>query len=294
MKNIFVYIIFSLLIGFRPPLGTDYFSYYEIYQNIHSGLYWHLEPGFKWLMIFCKSLRLSFEGFLTIFAFLSLLPLYFLKEVKGYKLIFIGFITFYLFPYGLNAIRQFLTTSIAIYCIIKAEERHPKWRHLHFIAFLSSLIHITGILTILINLHYQFQKKINPYLYIIVVVLIILIFEKSFGEIITMRYGQIRTSYFQIAARIVTLFLLFNLKRIKLITNADFLIYMTGFLIYLLLWKYNVFATRLNLFFKVIEILVLLRLWNFKPTIKRNYMYKYLYLTYFVAFSISGIIRNLN
>ena len=76
--NILIIVIISLILGFRPPFGTDYYSYQSIWYGISSNFltveYAYLEPGFILIIKIIKQFFSDYKIFLTIFSFLIFFP----------------------------------------------------------------------------------------------------------------------------------------------------------------------------------------------------------------------------
>ena len=81
--NILIIVIISLILGFRPPFGTDYYSYQSIWYGISSNFltveYAYLEPGFILIIKIIKQFLVTIRFFYNFFV-LNFFPLIFIKK----------------------------------------------------------------------------------------------------------------------------------------------------------------------------------------------------------------------
>ncbi|WP_252722909.1 EpsG family protein [Treponema pedis] len=152
----FIFCIFIITVaGLRFGIGTDYYSYKEIYENIHSLGY--IEYGWKYLNLFFSSVGLSYE--FTVFFFSVIVNVLIFKFIKKYSispfysLILYVFLNYYFFAF--NVIRQMLAISI----FLNGLEFLLRKKNIRFILFtlFASLFHYTA----LIGIFYIFLRKIK-------------------------------------------------------------------------------------------------------------------------------------
>lgn len=110
-------VVYSLVLGFRYEVGTDYVEYMNIYK-FHYDLD-RMEPGYRFLNILLSSLGFSFPSIFVLSVFLQIF--FFYKGIINFKkilpwAIFLYFTTLYLFL-SLNVLRQTIAFSFFVFSI---------------------------------------------------------------------------------------------------------------------------------------------------------------------------------
>ncbi|EPF45818.1 hypothetical protein HMPREF1222_02448 [Treponema vincentii F0403] len=105
-------LLLVMISGFRYGIGTDYYTYEYIYNNIAESSY--VEPGYRYVNIALKYLGCSYATSVLFFAFVTnVLLIYFIKQ---YSIDFVFSIVLYvLFNYyfiSFNAVRQMVAIAI--------------------------------------------------------------------------------------------------------------------------------------------------------------------------------------
>ncbi len=137
-------LLFSLIIGLRYGVGTDFFAYRDIYNTLQSDQY--IEPGF---MFICKALRFLGLPSAFLFILIAFLQLYFFCSfTKRYPSLqpwcmFFYFTTLYLF-FSINGIRQALAFSLLVLSVYYIFER--KLIKYLLVIIVASSIHRTVLL----------------------------------------------------------------------------------------------------------------------------------------------------
>lgn len=164
-KNSFKYtliglFIYSIIMGLRYGVGTDYFSYENIYNSyieLGNFSYSRLELGFRMLIQLFASLRLSYPFFLGVMAFLQLFFLF--RGLKTFIYPYAAF-TFMLGGEWLhfsNAIRQILAFCILVYSI-KFLQKNSFIKYLICVV-IASLFHNSAVLLLVIYPIFRTKKE---------------------------------------------------------------------------------------------------------------------------------------
>ena len=285
LKNNFIlnkisFFLIIALIGIaslRFETGTDFKSYLyfwnaatPLYDGIDFG-YEYYEIGFRYLTSFVKMFSEDSALYFFSLSSLSLLILY--KSLRKYYLninlaIFMYLCVFYL-AYVFNGMGQAITMSIFIFSLNYIFEK--KFVSILIITVLATLIHKSGVFILLAYILYRILTNIKidylfyigiPVMFIIYKLnLVIILFSNLFPSMVYV-YTEVfseKTSLFQILTRFSILTVLFYFY--KQTSNNQFyknlfLLYLIGFFLYIGFADFNILATRINMFFRIIEILL--------------------------------------
>jgi hypothetical protein len=276
-KLVLVLIFFAAV---RSKTGTDYDSYIGIWSGIQPIYlffksdfgYTSLEPGFLFFTSFLRTISHSEILFLFCMSFISIMPLYIgLKKIN--ILYVIPGLLFYLFvfyvPYIFNGMRQAVAMGIYIYSLY--DIINNKKKNIIILTILAISFHTSGIIIFLSYLIYNLKINHNLYLFLG------LIFTLFFKTFLSLQFVFVKlgfnmyylegldktTTIFQILTRIIILFVLFIFNHIfvqgtskKQIFNNLLKVYTTGFFFYIYFLELNTFATRINMFFRLLEIIL--------------------------------------
>ena len=276
----FLYIILLIVVAsIREGVGTDFNTYRFIWNNTlplntaiiakTTGVE-YLEPGFRYFLSTIKLISDSQILFFTAMAMLTLCFLYFgltsIPDINIYLSITIYFMIFYM-PYTFNGMRQALSMSIFVYSldyIVKND-----FKKTFILSLLAASFHSTGILIIVSYCILNISIKMNIFFYFFLgFILSILLFYSSYVQnfINLMFHGKFSffeeqwggTSFFQLLTRtLITLIFVFFIEKSKSsYLNKIIYIYLFGFFIYLILLDSNMMATRFNMFFRILEIII--------------------------------------
>jgi hypothetical protein len=200
------------------------------------------------------------------------MPLYIgLKKIN--ILYVIPGLLFYLFvfyvPYIFNGMRQAVAMGIYIYSLY--DIINNKKKNIIILTILAISFHTSGIIIFLSYLIYNLKINHNLYLFLG------LIFTLFFKTFLSLQFVFVKlgfnmyylegldktTTIFQILTRIIILFVLFIFNHIfvqgtskKQIFNNLLKVYTTGFFFYIYFLELNTFATRINMFFRLLEIIL--------------------------------------
>jgi hypothetical protein len=312
-KSTFLLIILLILIAsLRYETGTDFHAYLSLWQAstpLYIGVdyrYEFYEVGFRYLTSFIKMFGDNSILYFFSLSFISISIFYI--SIKKYYLnlniaIFMYFCLFYL-VYVFNAMGQAIVMSIFLFTLEYFFKKNTF--KILSISVISMLIHKSGIFIMIAYLGYRVFKKIKidymvyigiPLMLIVYKLkLLILLFSNIFPNM-AYTYMEIfsdSTSYFQIVTRIViTLILFYFYKQFK---NNDFyknifLIYLFGLLLYIGFSEFNILATRINMFFRITEILLFANILMYtKNLFTKNILFGLMVIIYTYSFYV--IINN--
>lgn len=260
--------------GVRVNTGVDYKSYLDMWNYISSidrisSFYLAaVEPGFVFLISLIKLFTNKFIYFYLITSLLAILPIFptLLRLDIKYKIIsfFIYFLVFYI-TYPFNAIRQGIAMGIFIFSLPYIINKNYIW--VSFLTIIAGLIHTTGLFIIVAYLIAYFKINVK-YFFIIGTIISFIFWKIDFLNYILFNYLNVSkvyidlftetTSMFQIITRIILVIILFYFgsKINNPIYGKTFTIYLLGFFIYISLLEHNLLATRFNMFFRILEIIL--------------------------------------
>ncbi len=271
----FFVLILTIMATVRYKTGTDFDSYTSIYNDINSlfdGLAGreYLEFGFRCFTAFLKTFSDSPTLFFGAMGALTLGLLYFgLKKIEGiniYIALLLYFMIFYI-SYTFNAMRQAVAMSIFIYSLSYIFE--GKFKQVFLLAILASSFHTTGILIIIsyfitrskVNLTYYFifGTLVSFILYRLsfFTVLSDLFFKSRFHRFLEIHSGGLLAIQLLIRSVISFFFVFVSLYIIKTdVFKKLTTMYLLGYFIYIIFYDSAMLATRFNMFFRVLEIVM--------------------------------------
>lgn len=282
IPKFFFYVFFgilAILAVLRFGVGTDYFNYNYLYNQIPNILQFdvgylqsiHGEWGFKLSIVLAKSLGVSYVFYnllVTAFSMMILLRFFMIYVKKNYILGLLIFYSMYYFTYINSGIRQGFVL-IAFLGIALPLLSNDKWIKYTITILLLSLFHVS----ILIVLILPILKVLNFKIWFTVG----LIFSFSIAAISFVQQRNILLSLFHISAysedtggslsallfRLISLIivvLISNIVKMKDLPNEiGYLIYfyMYGFLLYLMLSNNTLISSRIHVYFRALELIIL-------------------------------------
>lgn len=304
-KKMFLIANLALVIiaSMRYYIGTDYGTYVEIFNGIHHiNDYSYLEIGFRAIIVLIKTITDNSNWLFVVMAVISIY--YFYEGVKSSSKktmvsVFIYFNIFYI-SYIFNAMRQGFAMSVFLYSLRYFEKKDLK--KIIILSIIASSIHSSGLYILLAYIlkHIKIDKKIYPY---IIGFGIILCFFNPFEMIITnipilgirekfMAYSQYSESIdlISVLQRLAILVLLIiNHDRFEDEDKSILNIYIWGWILYCILSFDGVVTTRVNMFFRVLEVILLPNLIN---NMDESKMKKIIYV-FIVLWTLATLIINL-
>lgn len=274
---LFITIIYLIIIaGIRYGMGIDYFAYKDIFFDVNKlSDYKYLEFGFRLLIVIFKNLGLPSQSLFLVFSFLTLFLLFHVIKKKSYHPMLSLFIYLCIFyaTYVFNGMRQAIVMSIFL-ASIESMEKHKTWKVLLF-TFVGVSIHSAGIF---ILFSYLISNRIfnrKKYMYMLLISIITIFLNTIYANtLISMMPEFIRLRLISYVSTykdsvdlmgllqrlaIILPFLLYYpmLKRIDTKFERLFNIYFFGYMLYALFSFQGLFATRINMFFRILEILLI-------------------------------------
>ncbi|WP_179036748.1 EpsG family protein [Paenibacillus sp. URB8-2] len=273
---VFLFILsFSFLAGIRFGIGTDFFRYLIIFESInHYHDYEYLEPGFRLVVSMLK--MMGFSSYSLFFIF-SLFTLYFMFEgirKKSVYPIFSSFIFILVFYIGyvFNGIRQGVVMGIFLYLLKDIEERN--YKKVFIFALISISVHTSGIFIFIAYFFYNIMITRRRYFSLTVLLLVIFLTNRYFSNfvidimpnfvktklIIYSDNFEVSVDSLGILQRVLLLFpfLFYYPKLIRSNNSFEglFKLYFLGFILYCIFSFQEMFATRINMLFRVLEIVL--------------------------------------
>lgn len=282
-------IILTLMLCFRYGQGSDYFGYNYIFNASSSvqdvvqnngGV--HGEIGFR---ILCTLFNGNYELFIISISLFQMFMLH--KCIKRYDFnpslsLLIFFPTFYL-TYFFSGIRQGLILSMFLgYGIEKIKNK--EWMKWILFCLLSMSIHTSSIILLIIpffNKHYDLEKRYKILLLcsFIGIILSSSVVVNILGSIpIIGKYFIIYSgggiNVFALFERIITLVLILTLEKYNNIKIDKFMsnlinVYYIGICIYVLLSNFSIISSRVIVYFKILEIIIIPYLLSIKSRYRK-------------------------
>lgn len=161
--------------------------------------------------------------------------------------------------------RQGIAMGVFIYSIPYILSK--RFFYVLLLSIMASSVHLTGFLILVAYFVSLWNIRVK---YFFAIGLLLSLFclgfdllgKLLFGVLgVSMAYTELfteSTSLFQIVTRTLLLFTLFYFGNMikNPIFDKIFVIYLTGFFIYIALFQYNLLATRFNMFFRLLEIIM--------------------------------------
>ncbi|WP_409568036.1 EpsG family protein [Proteiniphilum saccharofermentans] len=290
----------------RYGQGSDYFSYIYLFNNSAEKFELFLENGnlryitqeigfsaisYIWIILF----KLSPELLSALFSAVSyILTWLFIKKYSSNPIIslFFFYCTFYLI-YPFSAIRQGICISIFIYYLIPLLYRKKYTRYFLLSLFLVS-IHFSSIILFILPI-VNLVKKYKPrqiYILSLISFLIGLVLYQalfSFFSTLDMISGKIEayteTTSLDIMSLLlrtvifIPIILTYKLYKRNSIRDLFLKIYILGFLLYLVFMASTLISSRINVFMRYFEIILLVDflLFVFKRVSNRVISYGYIF-----------------
>ena len=275
--RIFILLLFSIITvftGIRYYMGTDYHNYYLLFDTITDPkLNPDYEIGFLYIVASLKKIGL---GPFEIFFFISMISFYFLKKgidknSKSTAMSLLIYFSIFMIPFNFNAVGQGIVVSIFIYSIGMMKRRETK--KIILTTLIAYLIHTSGIMIFFSYLVYRIRMSMRQLLFISIISTSFIVLRsfilgflvRILPTFISSRLLSYTTLFNEpvgivsIAQRVLILGIIFLFAYNKLDENNRSLlqIYVCGFFLYMLFSGNHLFATRINLGFRVLEILLL-------------------------------------
>lgn len=276
---LFILFMFSTFVaGSRYGVGADFFSYQRIflYTNTFSDLSGWIEPGFRAIIIISKSLGVSIQGLYFIFSgIMYAFILIGIKKINHRPALSI-YIFFMLFNIGyvFNVTRQGIAMAIFIFLIKDIYEN--RFKKVLFFSILAGSIHTIGYIIILVYFLRNLKIKKNGYLLLTGVSLVLFFLSPFIStfivNVLPNTLSNIVLSYsdrfilsvdfigFLQRFLLISLFLFYfnNLQENShQYFNMIFTFYFLGYILFSLFSFQGMMATRINMFFKILEVFLL-------------------------------------
>ncbi len=304
LANSYIFFILIFFVScFRFGVGTDFFSYSDIFKYNYS-----TEPLFYGLIQGIKYLGGNYQFFVAFIFIISFgLKLYVFQKLsyeKGLFLCIMLFCSFYYIAYDINAIRQGLALSLTLLACYYAYKRN-KYRY-YATCLVAILIHYTAFVFLpfymLLNLNISKKNTIIIVLLSVFLsrlgifhLLIDLVTNLLGNSLIALRIQNYSNSEnfdnnllftFSTIRRILFfLLILFTYEKISAPDRMKKIIFCGGFIsiiIYLLFSEVGYFSVRLSAYYRIIECFWL----SYFPFVFKNRNTRIIIAIFFIFYSL--------
>jgi len=279
-----------LITSFRYQIGTDYESYRNLFAetnkfNSFSKLISEMplyDIGAKFLVSTSKHFIETPLFHFSLFAFIGLLIIYksIIKESSYYGLSILIFYNIFLLPYIFNGMMQGISAALLLLSTSVIAQR--KLKSTIIVTTIALSFHLTGLLIIVA--YFIYPLKLNKHYYLFILIISIVLWQSNITETLFYKAGSeflpkqifnrinlyIRNfdepiNLQRIAQRLIIFFLIFfHFDKLKNVGKFKgmFNIYFVGLIIYLIIGFTGLYASRVNMFFRFYEILLIPMIFN--------------------------------
>lgn len=295
----------------RWNTGTDFPEYISIYnfvpvitsgESIFQG-YKNIEPGYKVLISLSKVLGTEI-AFLFLSCFFSLAPMALgimkLNEIErvGYFYPLLLYFLVFMISYNFNAMRQAI--SMGFFVLSLSYMYNKSTCKVFLISIVAFTFHSTGFLIVLSYLSWRFFDMSKRYrlFFLFIPFCIFLYYSNPLVYILNAfgvnlerwvgNWGEL--DYLSISLRLIILFIMlfpYNFFNKDKLSSLLFNLYGQGMLIYLALAPVGMMATRFNMFYRVLEI-VIIPMMIYRTNYKFNKVYimvVYFIISFFIFYN---------
>lgn len=292
------FVLFAL-IAIRYDVGTDYFAYYDFFGRERDNLFdINFEPGFSVIVYFLRQYGFGPELIMAIFGFISILMTYIgiTRHSKAIGISLLVYFSLYLIPMNFNAVSQGVAIGFYL-CSIKyiIQRNLAKTSLMTVLAF---FLHSSGIFIIISYLFLSINMNRNKMIILLFISCLLVILNSQISALIIklpiLSISEKMSSYSDIfegsvgyASYLIRLFIILTLlyfyKEMSYEDKKILQLYMLSIFFYSLFFNNGLLATRINLFFKVLDIILIANvIYYFKVGFSRIII-----LTLIVALSFS-------
>ncbi|MCU4323685.1 EpsG family protein [Acinetobacter schindleri] len=273
----FFILILVLLATFRAAsVGADTSTYTSFFINSPDIFHFdknylsYMEIGFRIYLALIKTFTSNVVIFYLVSSIITIIPVYVgLKKLKlKYSIIgLLFFLLIFYIPYPLNAFRQAVAMALFIYSL--QYFYNNEIFKVIIITILAILFHNSGIFILLSYLIYSLNLKKSIIFSLLLCFLLFFIYYFNFIQYLIFNLGNVdsdvysrtyseSTSIVQYLYRMIFLVLMgfFIFKIENDFIKKIFLIYFFGFMIFISLSANNMIATRFNMFFRILEVVL--------------------------------------
>ncbi|OKZ21143.1 MAG: hypothetical protein BHV81_01035 [Butyricimonas synergistica] len=271
----FTYIILVCLIVLRKGQGTDYYNYELIYDSIKSIddvrlLLLKKDFGFACLNYWAIQLNISYEFFVAIFAFVTMLlffPFFYIICNKSMIPLFFFYTTFYL-VYPFSGIRQGFTLAVLLGILYPLLTK-KKYTYYIFVTLLCSLVHMSILICLVLPFIYHMRISWKIIYFVFAFFTVVLYLDLNFLHFFSITIDRIHTGesssmkYIAKTVRVLVILPIFLVPK-SIYNDRDLLgirnILLMGFVVYSLFSFNELTSSRLGVYFRVFEGLFIMML----------------------------------
>lgn len=148
LSFVFTFLVMWLMSSLRVDIGTDYANYITLYERITSGIYnydFKIEPLYYVVSIVSDYFGGGTEMMFSLMAFITLLPIYLLKDKTYFSILLFAYICVLFLP-SLSLIRQAAAVSFLIPAALSLINGAKK--HALLLVIIASGFHYSALLFI--------------------------------------------------------------------------------------------------------------------------------------------------
>ena len=309
-KNIYRVSLITLwlILGFRYGQGTDFFGYQNLWKAASSNYDYYVtftannEFGFYML---CHVFNENYSLFIFLIASFEMLMLN--RFIQRYSedwmfSLLLFFPTFYL-TYYFSAIRQGITLALFLGLMVEMLEK-KEWKKYIIFCVIAASIHIVALVLFIMPIILKLSEK-KIMIMIVICIVVGIVFCTSFGRrlLISIPYLGMRLSSYihtysfsivglieRVTVYICILLIFYNVK--NKITDTKIVnwikIYSIGIGMYFLCMPFSTLSSRMIIFFKAFEIVIIPYLLLFKSR------YRKLIYTFMIILTTVMTIKNIS
>ncbi|CAH6918128.1 putative EpsG-like glucosyltransferase [Vibrio chagasii] len=304
---IFIALALFVLISIRFDVGTDYFAYYDFFGRERESIFdINFEPGFSIIVYFLRLWGFGPEFIMAMFAFVSIILTYIgvSRHSKAIGISLLIYFSLYLIPMNFNAVSQGVAIGFYLFSLKYIIQRDiTKTSIISLIAF---ALHSSGVFIFLSYLFLSLNFNRNRLALLVILSCFLIVLNSQISSLIVnlpissisekmSSYNEIfegNVSYASYAIRLfVVLALLCLYDRMSHDDRDIMRLYVLSIFFYSVFFNNGLLATRINLFFKVLDVILIANVvYYFKSGISRYIVW--LCITIFCFLILSANFNN--
>lgn len=254
-------------------MGADYYRYHALIEQIEN-INFHIDDiGFQSIIVFLKLFNLNTNLIIFIIATMSFLLVRIGLKNSYYPCFSVLiYYSLYMIPFNFNAMAQGIAVGFFLYSIRFIKEKNTTM--VLIITICASLVHITGIFILFSYVLYRLKLDKVKIICILLGCVFLLFANKYIGMLLiklilpsafSMRFQSYVMQYdvglgiFSILPRfiLITIVVIFGYHKMDSINKNLTKIYIMSFVLYSIFSMNALFATRINLFLKVLDVILI-------------------------------------
>jgi len=293
-----------LMVALRYDVGTDYFAYYDFFGRERDNIFdVNFEPGFSIVVYFLRLLGISPEYIMAVFGLVSIIMVYIgiSNHSRAVGLSLLIYFCLYMIPMNFNAIGQGIAIGFYL-CSLKYILNREMLKTC-LISAAAFLMHSSGIFIIISFFFLNIKATKVRLISFIALSCFLVILNSQISSLIVQlpivsiadkmaSYSNIFEGSVSYASYLIRLFvislLVFVYDRMSLEEKKIMQLYVLSIFFYSIFFNNSLLATRINLFFKVLDVILLANLvFYFKSGSSRTLMLLFIISFCFFILSVN-------